>query len=337
MQPGGRLQARFRRATEEHYYGLGQAGPGLDKDGTTRRLWNSHYGYGPGTDLAVPLVISSRGYGLFFDNSWDAEVAVGRTEQTSTLLYTAEGGPLDFYVLSGPRPARILEEYAALTGYPPMPPRWALGYIQSTRHFGSDTEIVDLAQTLRDKHIPCDAIVFLSTYGDDMGMNNGVGTLEFHPRLWAEPERLLGELKARNLRVVSHEYPVLSPKSAVFEEARRLGYLVDYRGSASSVMFNEGQQFLDFSRAEVGTWWWEQHQTLVDAGVDGWWLDGGEGPPRGATARRAQPGRAQRLRLLPPAGFRKWRARDATQSTTVAAVSLGIRGHAALRLGHVVR
>jgi alpha-glucosidase (family GH31 glycosyl hydrolase) len=76
--------------TEEHYYGLGQAGPGLDKDGTTRRLWNSHYGYGPGTDMAVPLVISSRGYGLFFDNSWDAEVAFRRTEQTSTLLYTGD-------------------------------------------------------------------------------------------------------------------------------------------------------------------------------------------------------------------------------------------------------
>ena len=37
-----RVMARFRRATEEHYYGLGQWGPGLDKDGATRRLCNSH-------------------------------------------------------------------------------------------------------------------------------------------------------------------------------------------------------------------------------------------------------------------------------------------------------
>jgi alpha-glucosidase (family GH31 glycosyl hydrolase) len=276
-----RVQARFRRATEEHYYGLGQAGPSLDKDGTTRRLWNSHYGYGPGTDMAVPLVVSSRGYGLFFDNSWDAEVAIGRTEQTGTLVYTAEGGQVDFYFLGGPEPARILEEYAALTGFPPMPPRWALGYIQSTRHFESADEIVELAQTLRDKRIPCDAIVFLSTYGDDMGMNNGVGTLEFHPRLWADSGSLLHALKARNVRVVSHEYPVISPKSGAYEEAARLGYLVDYRGSSGSVMFNEGQQLLDFSNPQVGPWWWAQHQALVDAGVDGWWLDGGEGPPSG--------------------------------------------------------
>jgi alpha-glucosidase len=274
-----RVQARFRRATEEHYYGLGQAGPSLDKDGTTRRLWNSHYGYGPGSDTAVPFVMSSRGYGLFFDNSWDAEVSFGRSDERSNLVYTAEGGQLDCYFFCAPNPKAILAEYARLTGHPPIPPRWAFGYIQSTRHFENAEEIVDLARTLRDKHIPCDAIVFLSTYGPDMGMNNGVGTLEFHPELWAEPAALLQQLKDRNFRVVSHEYPVISPKSSNFHEAEQRGYVVDYTGSESSVMFNEGQRYLDFTNPAVGSWWWETHRPLVDLGVDGWWLDGGEGPP----------------------------------------------------------
>jgi alpha-glucosidase len=274
-----RLQIRFRRAIEEHYYGLGQAGPGLDKDGTSRRLWNSHYGYGPGSDMAVPLVISSRGYGLFFDNSWDAEISLGRSDERSNLVYTAEGGEWDCYFIFGSNPKAVLAEYARLTGYPPLPPRWAFGYIQSTRHFDNADEIVDLARTLRDKHIPCDAIVFLSTYGSDMGMNNGVGTLEFHPELWAESAALMRQLKDRHFRVVSHEYPVISPKSPRFQEAARRGYLVDYTGSETSVMFNEGQRYLDFTIPAVGSWWWEAHRPLVELGVDGWWLDGGEGPP----------------------------------------------------------
>jgi alpha-glucosidase (family GH31 glycosyl hydrolase) len=287
-----RVQARFQRASEEHYYGLGQAGPSLDKDGTTRRLWNSHYGHGPGSDMAAPLVVSSRGYGLFFDNSWDAEVSLGRNDERNTLVYTAEGGQLDWYFLAGPRPKTILAEYARLTGYPPMPPRWALGYIQSTRHFESPDEIVDLARTLRNKQFPCDAMVFLSTYGEEeRGMNNGVGTLEFHPRLWANAEGVLAELKDRHLHVVSHEYPVISPKSPKFEDARRLGYLVDYTGSNDSVMFNEGQRYLDFTNPAVGTWWWEAHKPLVDLGIDGWWLDGGEGPPS-TVQLHAGPGRA---------------------------------------------
>lgn len=274
-----RVQARFVRSFEEHYYGLGQAGPGLDKDGTARRLWNSHYGHGPGTDMAVPLLISSQGYGLFFDNSWDADISIGRSEQRATLQYTAEGGELDCYVLFGASPREALAQYAQLTGFPPMPPAWSLGYIQSTRHFRDAQEIRDLARTLREKRIPCDALVFLSTYGDDMGMNNGVGTLEFHPVLWADSQRLLDDLKQDHFAVVSHEYPVISPKSPGFAEARDGGYTLDYVGSESSVMFNEGQRFLDFSNPEVGAWWWSRHQPLIDSGVDGWWLDGGEGPP----------------------------------------------------------
>src|SRR5678815_1827813 len=100
--------------------------------------------------MAVPLLVSSRGYGLFFDNSWDAEVDLGRTEETSSLVYTAEGGQLDIYILYGPEPKTILREYAELTGYPPMPPRWSLGYIQSTRHFHSPGDIAELARTVRD-------------------------------------------------------------------------------------------------------------------------------------------------------------------------------------------
>jgi Glycosyl hydrolases family 31 len=44
------------------------------------------------------------------------------------------------------------------------------------------------------------------------------------------------------------------------------------------VNYKEGQRFLDFSRAEVRRWWW-QHAPLLALGIDGWGLDGGEGPP----------------------------------------------------------
>jgi len=274
-----RVQARFKRATEEHFYGLGQVGPSLDKDGTTRRFWNSHYGHGPGSDMAVPLLISSRGYGLFFDNSWDSEVSIGRNDGGNTFVYTAEGGQLDWYFVYGPGPKQILSEYAQLTGSAPMPPRWALGYIQSTRHFENSREIVDLAATLREKQIPCDAIVFLSTYGADMGINNGVGTLEFHPELWADSAGLMRELKDRHFRVIWHEYPVVGPRASSYAEAYRRGYLADYAGPQAGTMFNQGQSFLDFTNPQVGSWWWSEHQPLIEAGVDGWWLDGGEGPP----------------------------------------------------------
>lgn len=278
-----RVQAHFGLALEEHFYGLGEGGAGFDRDGTTRTLWNSHYGRGPGSDVAVPLLLSTRGYGLFFDNSWASRVELGRTEKGNTLLYTAEGGALDLYFLYGPGLKNLLAAYADLTGHAPLPPKWTLGYIQSTRHFERTADILEMARLLREKRIPCDGIVFLSTYGPDKGMNNGVGTLDFQPELWANPGEVIGALKAQDFHVVSHEYPVVGPRQPeLYAAAKDRGYLLDCRGAGASVMFNVGQSFIDFTRPEAGDWWWDAHKQLVDLGVDGWWLDGGEGPPAAA-------------------------------------------------------
>jgi len=78
---------------------------------------------------------------------------------------------------------------------------------------------------------------------------------------------------------------VLHEQSPLYADALRNGYLLDHAyprqspGSVNEAVYREGQCFLDFSRAEVRAWWWEQHKPLVSAGIDAWWLDGGEGPP----------------------------------------------------------
>src|SRR5438034_723120 len=74
---GGRVRASFTFSGEQHFYGLGHGGGRLDRLGQTRQLWNSHLGHGPGSDIGLPLLVSSRGYGLFFDNTSDAVHAVG--------------------------------------------------------------------------------------------------------------------------------------------------------------------------------------------------------------------------------------------------------------------
>ena len=56
-----RLHARFAFAGEQHFYGLGQGGAQLDRLGVSRRLWNTHLGHGPGSDMGVPLLLSNRG------------------------------------------------------------------------------------------------------------------------------------------------------------------------------------------------------------------------------------------------------------------------------------
>ncbi len=143
----GRLRLRVSLAFsgEQHFYGLGQGGGQLDRLGVTRQLWNTHIGHGPGSDMGVPLLVSSRGYAIFFDNPGDAAIAVGRSESGIRIVYTAEAGTLAWYFLQGGDLRGVMREVAELLGRAPLPPRWALGYLQSTRHFQDTAELRQLA------------------------------------------------------------------------------------------------------------------------------------------------------------------------------------------------
>lgn len=282
---GFRLRVSLAFAGEQHFYGLGQGGGPLDRLGITRQLWNTHIGHGPGSDMGVPLLVSNRGYALFFDNPGDAAIAVGRSESGVRIVYTAEAGTLAWYFLQGGNLRGVMREVAELLGRAPLPPRWALGYLQSTRHFLDTAELRQLPRSLREKQIPCDGLIYLSSYGQALGWNRGVGHLGFQPVLWPEPAALLREVHAQHFQVITHEYPVLHEDSPLFTEAESRGYLLAEgyeRAGAMGTNYRQGQRYIDFSNPAACAWWWSAHRELAELGVAGWWLDGGEGPPAGS-------------------------------------------------------
>jgi len=222
-----RLHASFEFSGEQHFYGLGQGGLQLDRLGTARQLWNTHIGHGPGSDMGVPLLVSNRGYALFFDNTSDAMLSVGRSDGGVRISYTAEAGRLVWYFLIGSDLRAVMREVAELLGPAPLPPRWALGFLQSTRHFEDTEELRRLPRTIREKRIPCDGLIYLSTYGEAKGWNRGVGHLGFQPTLWPDPPALIDEARRQHFEIITHEYPVLHEQSPLFAEAEAKGYLLD--------------------------------------------------------------------------------------------------------------
>ena len=143
----GRVRARFTFSGEQHFYGLGQGGGRLDRLGQGRQLWNSHLGHGPGSDIAIPLLVSNRGYALFFDNPSDAFLSVGRSDNGVRIDYTVEAPALTWYFLIAADLRGLMGEVAELLGRAPLPPRWALGFLQSTRHFDDTAELQRLPRT----------------------------------------------------------------------------------------------------------------------------------------------------------------------------------------------
>ncbi len=312
------LLLRFEFFREQHFYGLGEGGAQFDRLGVVRRFWNFQANRGQGADIAMPLLLSTGGYGVFFDCARRATLEPGDAGDGAFIEYrAAAGGPIDIYLIAGDMRA-VLGEAAALLGRATMPPRWALGYLQSSRHFDSAEEVRALAAEFRARDIPCDALIFLSTYGAAKGWNAGVGHLDWEPTLFAEADAMVREIRAQGMQVITHEYPVLHPDSPLFAEAEREGYLLGWAypdlppaRPGGPAVYKEGQRMLDFSRAEVRDWWWRQHRALVEMGIAGWWLDGGEGPPE-HVALRAGPSRDlhNRFDLLRQQAFAEGEARD---------------------------
>ena len=211
-------------------------------------------------------------------------IGAGKSADRVCFDYETEAQAFDLYFFGGANLREAVSLSADLLGHAPMPPRWALGYLQSTRHFDGPDEVRVLATTLRDKGLPCDALILLSTYSDGKGWNRAVGSLDYESSMFPEPRATIAALKARGFRVVTHEYPVVHESSPLYAVAVEQGFLLDdghqrvTPGRRPSTNYHEGQRFIDFEEPAAGRWWWDAHRGLNADGVDGWWLDGGEGP-----------------------------------------------------------
>ena len=333
-----RLHASFEFSGEQHFYGLGQGGREIDRLGVARQLWNTHIGHGPGSDMGVPLLVSHRGYALFFDNTSDAMLSVGRSDGGVRIAYTAEAGRLVWYFLIGRDLRGVMREVAELLGRPPLPPRWALGFLQSTRHFEDTEELRRLPRTIREKRIPCDGLIYLSTYGEAQGWNRGVGHLGFQPTLWPDPSALIDEARQRHFEIITHEYPVLHEQSPLFRRGRGQG--ISPRRGLWPGERDRGPERQLSRRSALPRLFQPGRRRLVVVGPPRAAHARGRGlvarrrrrsPGDGHAPRRRRHAASQYLRPLSPRGLRGRRGDRPARSARLSALSLRLGGDAAVR------
>ncbi len=261
---------RYQLAAEDHFYGMGQANQlidhmDLDHRGHLREVWNQHP---PPAATIFPSLLSLRGYGLLVDNPQKAIWDLGHTDPL-TFSYQAQGGGLQYYVLYGPDLPRLLHTFMELTGFPPLPPRWVFGLLQSRYGYRNREELETTARTFRAKGLPCDALIL------DVFWFQEMGDMAFQPFDWPDPQGMIAQLKDQGFQLMVIEEPYLTIKSHNYPEALTKGYLAKrYDGSVYTFDFWPGEcALMDFSNPETRAWWATKHQPLLELGVAGWWTD----------------------------------------------------------------
>jgi len=258
-------------------YGLGEKSGLLERSGRVWEMWNTDEPIQtPSKDplyVSIPFCLLKNGttwFGLFVDNParqyWDSRMT-GR----GRLSIEVEDDYLDFYILTGSEPSEISRLYVELTGQPPMPPLWALGFHQSRYSYMSQQRVLELASKFRANDLPGDVIHL------DIDYMRGYRVFTWDPDRFPDPGEMCRQLHTLGFRIVTILDPGVKcdPEYRVYREGTQKDVFCRmpdgevYRGA----VWPGTAVFPDFSRSDVREWWARQHSVLFEAGVAGVWND----------------------------------------------------------------
>lgn len=266
---------------DEKIFGGGERALPLNRRGYHFNLYNNPwYGYSEGADnlnFSVPFFTSSKGYGLFFDNGSKGYVDIGKK---SNELFEAGflSGELTIYVILGNTYQEILTSYQKLTGFQPMPPKWAMGNFMSRFGYTSEKQTKEIASKMRAEKIPFDAVIFdLFWFGDSI--KNTLGNIDWvNKSKWPNPKQMIADLKKDNLNsiLITEPFFLKGTKSYPFAEQYLAKDSVGKAYQLQDFYFGKGG-LLDIFRKDAGDWLWNYHyKKQIANGVAGWWTDLGE-------------------------------------------------------------
>jgi alpha-glucosidase/alpha-D-xyloside xylohydrolase len=243
--------------TDAPVLGLGEGAKQFDRRGARYPMLNGQrapFLATHGGTIPVPFLIGTDGWALFVRGPWgefDLSKSPGRFLPRK---YLRGQEPLVVYLTHVSQPAVALAEYYRLTGHPVMPPKWALGYMQSHRTLAGPDEPLQIVKTFRDKKLPLDAVIYLGTGYCPAGWNVGHGTLDFNPKTFDRPAENLKALVDAHCKVVLHinHAPRTLHGSSVKEKSDSPEHIGNY---------------------------WARHRKVFDLGVAGWWPDDGDELP----------------------------------------------------------
>jgi alpha-glucosidase len=276
---GGAFRVSKTMPMDEHYFGLGDKTGPLDRRNQAFSLWNTDaYRFQESTDpiyKAIPFFTTfraGRAMGVLFDNTWRSSFDFGKTEP-GVYSFGAVDGPLNYYLVYGPSPRQVLESYAWLTGKPPLPPLWVLGFQQSRYTYYPQSRVLEIADRLRADRIPADAIYL------DIDFQDKKFPFTIDCKKFPDFSGMLAQLKAKNFHVVTitdlHIADAPQQKYLPYDSGMAADQFV--KNPDGSVYVGEvwpgPSVFPDFTRQQTRAWYGGLYRDFYQQGVSGFWDD----------------------------------------------------------------
>ncbi len=264
------------------FYGAGERGHKMNLRGDTLVNYNrQNYGY-TGSDprlsqmnITMPLAVCSDGYAILFDDFAASTMVLG-----DTITYTTEAPvPVTYYYIGGVgNLAQLTQALTRLTGRQPLPPMWALGYINSKYGYKSPEETIAVVDSLKGLGYPLDGTV-LDLYW--FGKEQDMGFLDWDTDIWPDPAGMMDSLASRGVKLVTVSEPYILTNGRGLDNYRTLSADSMLVRTASgdthpvTIWVGEGGMF-DVSNPATRRWLADRYRRLTELGIGGWWGDLGE-------------------------------------------------------------
>ena len=256
---GSKPASRFILTPSEAIYGLGQfRDHELNLRGKQRELVQFN------TQAAVPVLLSTNGWGIFWDNP---SRTVFSDNENGMSFTSDEGKIVDYYLFTGNNFDELIHAYRELTGQAPMLPYWALGLHQSKNKYGTQKEVLCIAKKMRDSKIPMSSI-FIDYY---YWGKYGTGSHHFDENIFPDVKGMLDTLHNQyHTKAVITVWPTFKPGTENHEAMKQSVFLLEGAKALDGTIYDP------FNPEAAKLYWNQVEKGLMGLGVDGWFLDGPE-------------------------------------------------------------
>uniref|UniRef100_A0A6I8NEB4 Glucosidase alpha, neutral C n=1 Tax=Ornithorhynchus anatinus TaxID=9258 RepID=A0A6I8NEB4_ORNAN len=264
----------------EHVYGIPQRAQSLQLpdtgNGEAYRLYNLDvYGYEihdkMGIYGSVPYLLAhsqGRTVGVFWLNASETLVEIGRRAAVevsggppgakchTAVRWMSEGGVIDVFLLMGPTPSAVFQQYGRLTGPPALPPLFSLGYHQCRWNYEDERDVRAVDAGFDGHDIPYDALWL------DIEHTEGKRYFTWDRQRFPDPTGMQDLLrgKRRKLVIITDPHIKVDPDYSLYSQAKAKGYFVknsageDFEG----ICWPGACSYLDFTNPEVRKWYADQ-------------------------------------------------------------------------------